>query len=101
MWPAYGRSVQLAPPKTIDELRPRKGEIALLCTLPECPACRKFTSKKAAFEKKHFRSSTKIIDWDCSNQRRSALATTAGVDDIPAYIVIGANGPPTIVPTDS
>ena len=86
LWPSLYRASQAVAPHTLDELRPSTGLVALRCTLHGCSACRRFeTSGRAAYERTLHAT---VLPWDCTNAEHRRLATDAGVDALPAYILI-------------
>lgn len=90
------RAVTAVPPKTLDELRPRREgtSIALRCTLPSCPACKRFEATRAQYEQKlsSSRKVSHVVPWDCASEPHRALALKAGVKGVPAYVVIPHTG---------
>ena len=94
-WPAYRRSLEAVPPRSLEEIRPAKGVLILRCTLPGCTACAAFqTERRAAYEghlkQKHHPVS--FLDWNCGSAHRRKLAVDVGVDDLPAYVFVPARG---------
>ena len=92
---AFFRSVRAVAPKTLDELRMPKDEVVLRCVLPGCTACADFQPRRAAFERQ--KGWRHVLHWDCSKARRRALAQDAGVDALPAYVVVPPRGPVRVV----
>lgn len=103
MWPAYGRAAQVFAPKHLVDLRRdcAGGAVALRCFLPQCRACKRFynsPAKRKSFEAQELPQGTQIIPWDCaqSDQHRQ-LAAAAGVDNLPAYVLISVNGTISVI----
>lgn len=103
---AFLRSLEAVPPSTLEEIRPRTvgaSDLVLRCFMPGCSSCAKFeTEGQASFEETHFRGAD-IIDFDCRGKKQRNLAMNAGVDDLPAYIVLSAsnNKPHAVRPLTS
>ena len=91
-WPAAYRSWQLTPPRTLEELRPSAGaagDVVLRCVMPGCTACARFeTEGRATFEEDRFRNAGVVLEWNCRSAPHRALAQQAGVNELPAYVVI-------------
>ena len=88
---AYFRAVHAVLPPTLESVRPRHGKIALRCTMSGCTECARFeTEYRAVFED---RLGMAVVEWDCTRQRPRDLALAAGVDQLPAYIVLSADDP--------
>ena len=84
---ALERSFRAVPVKTLDELRPTRGRIALRCYLPNCTSCASFDGDgRVAFEESL--EVSRIIPWNCSAPENRRLAKRYGIKDIPAYIIV-------------
>ena len=97
MWPAALRAAAAVPPPSLDALRPcGDGVVALRCTGRGCAACAAFESDgdRGRFEAA---LGAVVVPWDCAAPARRALARAAGVDALPAYVVLRARGPPQVV----
>lgn len=83
------RSATAIPPRSLDELRPPVGHrpIALFCTREGCSNCAAFdVEDRAEFQKSL--PVSEIQPWDCGNEHKKNLAIDAGVDVLPAYLLI-------------
>lgn len=90
MWPAQIRAALAVPPRSLEELRPQRGTVALRVTAPGCPACARFeVEDRADFEAQ---LGLPVVEWNCTcaSHRRAALA--AGVHDVPAYVILPSRG---------
>lgn len=89
-WPSLYRASQVVAPKSLEELRPRKGMIALRCTLPGCRACRAFAAKSRDAHERALRARgvTAVLPWNCASPKHRDLAVGAGVDELPSYVLI-------------
>lgn len=86
---AYLRSLTVIPPKSVDDLRPKPGmpPIALRCTRSGCVECAKYeVEQQIPFEASLHVS--KVLDWKCDKQDFKEFAVNAGVDELPAYIIV-------------
>lgn len=83
------RAAQAVAPRSLDELRPRRsgGLVVLRCTVPGCAACADFESRRGAFERT-LGATAPVVPWDCSRPAHRRLAVAAGVDDLPAYVLL-------------
>lgn len=101
MWPSYRRAVMYAPPSSLRELQPSTPgtSTVLFCTLPGCPACKRFKAEKPAFESKHFSAAERqsMIPWNCGEEDKKKVALEAGVSDIPAYVVLAYGKKPRLI----
>ena len=87
MWPAQYRAARAVVPHSLNELRPTHGLVALRCTLPGCTKCAAFEVEgRDAFEVAL--GAVSVLPWDCAHARRRRLAEAAGVDDLPAYVLL-------------
>ena len=85
---AYTRSLLAVPPKTANDMRPNPGQppIALRCTRSGCTECAKYeTESQIPFEASLHAN---VIDWKCDKRDFRELAVEAGVNELPAYILI-------------
>ena len=99
MQEALYRALPLVPPASLDELRPRTGAVALLCTVAGCTQCARFEAEgRDAFEAREFRG-VPVRPWDCTDTHRRDLVMHAGVDEVPAYVRLDANPrvPPSVL----
>jgi len=84
---AFERCYRAVPTTTLDHLRPSVGTIALKCFASQCPSCRSYDMDgRVAFEETL--GVNHVLPWNCDDQRRRAIARTAGVNDLPAYVVL-------------
>ena len=97
MWPVQYRAAYAVVPSSLDELRPPRGVVALRCTLPGCVRCAAFEAEgRDAFEA-GLRAT--VLPWDCKHRARHALAEAAGVDQLPAYVLLRPHPRPVEVVT--
>jgi hypothetical protein len=98
MWPAQRRAIDVAPRVTLDDLRPYRGEVALRCTLRGCTECATFeTEGRAAYERElRARGAADVLHWDCADPARRRVALAAGVDALPAYVIVPSRGAPRV-----
>lgn len=77
-------------PKSLDELRPRRGErpVALACSMTGCSACAAFDAEGRDDYEARLSVTHDIIPWKCDKGRRVTLAMDAGVDELPAYLLL-------------
>ena len=86
------RSWEAVAPSSLDAARvPGAGTVALRCTLAGCESCARFeTEDRADFEQGLYRGGVSdIVEWDCGSSRHRELAIQAGVDELPAYVLLG------------
>ena len=99
MWPSLYRAVHATPPDTLDALRESFGRpVVLRCTAPRCTQCAAYEGEgdPAGFEARTF--SDPVVSWPCVTARHRALASAAGVDELPAYIQLSATPPRVVRP---
>jgi hypothetical protein len=88
MWPAQETALQALPPDRAVNPFPTTSFV-LHCHAPRCASCAQYEGEsKASFEAERFRGAH-VVPWDCGDERRRAFALAAGVDALPAYIVVG------------
>lgn len=84
---AFERCYRAVPTASLDDLRPSVGTVALKCFTTRCPTCRSYDMDgRIAFEETL--RADHVLPWNCDDQRRRAIARTAGVADLPAYVVL-------------
>lgn len=97
MWPAQVRAAT-AVPRTLEDLRPAKGTVALRCSMPGCRKCLAFKSQQPVYERAlRAKGVIEVIPWNCKHKTRRDIALNAGVDDLPAYVLLSARGKPCVV----
>lgn len=93
---ALHRCYRAVPLKHVRDLAPKRGVLALRCVRTGCTACADFeTDGRASFEERlasETSSHFNIRRWNCDSPEMRDLALTAGVTDIPAYILISSSG---------
>ena len=95
MWPAQYRATRAVAPRSVEELRPRHGVLALRVTMPGCTECARFEVEgRAAYEEALRRDEgvTHIHDWSCKRASYRRVAMDAGVEDLPSYVLVPARG---------
>ena len=94
MWKSYLRSLEAVAPASLESIRPRAPgapDLVLRCHAPGCAACARFeTEGRADFEARAFRGAD-VVAFDCRGAQQRRLALAAGVDDLPAYIVLSSS----------
>ena len=83
------RAMLSSPPPDLRAFRPRAGEppVALLCTLPGCRECARFERARPSYEAREL-PGFDVWPWNCGRPAKHQLARGAGVDAIPAYVVL-------------
>lgn len=86
---ALYRCASTVAPASLDELRPPPGEraIALRCTMRGCTSCARFEAEERDDYERDMDVS-EIVPWDCTGRAHRALATAAGVEHVPAYVIV-------------
>lgn len=85
---ALERCYRAVPPSTLDELRRSRGSVALYCFRRGCERCSSFSADgRVAFEE-DLGPTTTIVPWNVGRAHQRRLAMDAGVDDLPAYVII-------------
>ncbi len=99
MWPAATRAFEVVAPRSLDEIRPSKGVVVLRCSMPGCTDCATFdTEGRVDFERTRLPSDTQsILEWNCGSFAHRELAANAGVDKLPAYLLVPAGRVPITV----
>jgi hypothetical protein len=92
--PSVDRAFRAVPALRAEEMRPHRGAVALKCFRPSCPDCDAYErgGERDAFEREELGSDVHVHSWDCSEPRKRDLALAAGVEDLPAYVVVGSDG---------
>jgi len=93
---ALQRCYRAVPVSDIRDLVPKHGVVALRCVRTGCTACADFeTDGRLAFEERlasEHSSNFNIRRWNCDYEDMRNLALTAGVTDIPSYLLISSTG---------
>lgn len=98
---AWVRSLTTVPPESVADVAPPHS-VLLLCQRPGCVQCSSFESYgRAALEAEMGGRGVRVVDWDCSDARRRALALDAGVTAVPAYVLLTPTGERTVVSLSS
>ena len=96
MWKSYLRSLEAVAPASLEGIRPRAPgapDLVLRCHAAGCSACARFdTEGRADFEERTFRRAD-VVAFDCRGAQQRRLALGAGVDQLPAYIVLSSSTP--------
>lgn len=91
---ALERCFRAVPVKSLSEVRPAHGAVALRCHTHGCSACADFdVNHRAQFEETALPKDTTVWSWDCDVEPQRALAIDAGAVSLPTYIVVPATGP--------
>ena len=95
MQAAVERCYRAVPP-TLADMRPRRDALALKCFRSDCVECRAFDADgRLSFEESL--GVTRVLPWCCDEADRRRVAVAAGVVDLPAYIVLSADGSTRVV----
>ena len=92
MQSAIERCYRAVPP-TLENMRPRRhgDTLALKCFLHDCSQCRTFDADgRLQFEESL--GVKKVLPWCCDDTERRRIAIDVGVGDLPAYIILSADG---------
>ena len=88
---AIDRCLRAAPVRDLSEFRSTSGTVALRCAREGCVECRSFDADgRIGFEQRL--RAARVIPWDCDVDERRELAARAGVDKIPAYVLVAPSG---------
>lgn len=90
MHEGFYRAMEAIGPRSLEDLRPGTGRIALRCTLPGCTQCADFEASGAQGRFETRLSVHRTLHWDCSRPQHKHLARACGVDRIPAYVILPA-----------
>lgn len=104
MWPAQYRATRAVAPRSVEELRPARGVVALRVTMPGCTECARFEVEgRAAYEEalRRDKGVTHIHDWSCKRASYRRVALDAGVEDLPSYLLVPARGEVRVERPDS
>lgn len=92
---ALTRCLEAVPPTSLDEMKHPSKTVALLCTLSGCASCEDFVADgQRAYEERMRGAHPDLVirPWNCDIHQLRSLARSAGVTDLPAYVVLSPDG---------
>ena len=88
---ALERSYRTVPVRSLSEFRYRSGTVAVRCTRTGCSQCADFDANgRIAFEEQL--GAIRIVEWNCDGDHQRDAALAAGVNDLPAYVIVDRDG---------
>ena len=89
MYEAWIRAADAVGMRDLSELKLRTATLALLVTSPGCEACAKVeTEEWDRLCRSCERRGAPLVQWKCTGENERNAALNAGVDDVPAIVLI-------------